>query len=146
MKRQIRLISLLLIALTCLNSSSLLATDDRLPGTEPLTVEGDIPSQMVEGIHKYLDWKTVGKSTGTRKEMGIARFLRRSETSIERIRRFRKIIGAVDPRVQSKGLEILGPAVASASADSGKRISGVQGALAGFRGSDRRRFAAATRE
>jgi hypothetical protein len=88
-----RLLSFLFFTLTCLNSSSLLATDNRLPGTELLTVEGDIPSQMVEGIHKYL---------------------------IESAQRFRKIIGAVDPRVQSKGLEILGPAVGSASTDSGK--------------------------
>ncbi len=76
MKRLIRLISVLLLALAFLDSCSVLAADDRLPGTELLTVEGDIPSQMVEGIHKYLDWKTSENQVEREKRWGSRLFLR----------------------------------------------------------------------
>ena len=115
MRRQIRLISLLLLALNFLDSCSVLGADEILPGTELLTVEGDIPSQMVEGIHKYLDWKTLENQREQKERSGS-----RSGDSFERVGRFRKIIGAVDPRAQSNGLETLGSAIASASMERGR--------------------------
>jgi dienelactone hydrolase len=57
-----------------------------LPGTAPLTLEGDLAARMVDGIHGFLD-RALAESAARRPAPDRARFL--------------KIIGAVDPRVTS---------------------------------------------
>lgn len=57
-----------------------------LPGTAPLSAQGDLATQMVDGIHRYLDRETAGAEA---KRTGVT----------PRPERLRKIIGAVDARV-----------------------------------------------
>ncbi|MBZ5619130.1 MAG: S9 family peptidase [Acidobacteriia bacterium] len=67
-----------------------------LPGTKPMVSEGDQAAQMVEAIHLYLD-----------RETALSREHRATERSAAAKReKLRKIIGAVDPRVAVRGLEI----------------------------------------
>ena len=81
-----------------------------LPGTNPLTMEGDIAAQMVEGIHHFLGRKT-REATSQR-----ALLWKHDYSSTEGYRasvapnreRFRRIIGAVDLRVESNVPELLG--------------------------------------
>ena len=60
-------------------------TGQSLPGTAPLTIEGDIAARMVDGIHLYLDRQTAA-----------APALRPAPNR----ERLRQIIGAVDARVK----------------------------------------------
>src|SRR3982751_646301 len=66
--------------LLCL--ASLVSVAQRLPGTAPLDLNGDIAEQMVKGISRYLERATAA-SAATRKP------------SVERLR---YILGATDPR------------------------------------------------
>ena len=75
-----------------------------LPGTQPLTVEGDFAAKMVDGIHVFLDRKTqeVQKERDQLWDRtDRIRFVTESR------QRFRKIIGAVDNRVPIKALELV---------------------------------------
>jgi dienelactone hydrolase len=75
-----------------------------LPGTAPLTMQGDLATQMVDGIHRFLLTKTAEASKQR------ARLWKRDYSSLEAYNqsvsanrdRFRAIIGAVDPRVTAK--------------------------------------------
>ena len=75
-----------------------------LPGTQPLTVEGDLAAKMVEGIHVFLDRKLqeVQKERDQLWDRSD-----RIQFVAESRQRFRKIIGAVDNRVPMKALELL---------------------------------------
>ncbi|MBI5773277.1 MAG: hypothetical protein HZA89_05985 [Verrucomicrobia bacterium] len=81
-----------------------------LPGTQPLTMTGDLSAQMVAGIDKFLD-RELEASVATR-----AQFWKRDFTSAEAYEksvapnreRLRKIIGAVDARLPVKELEFVG--------------------------------------
>lgn len=66
-----------------------------LPNTKPLVLDGDPAVQMVEGIHSFLDRET--SLSGERRKQPAAAPDRDH---------FRRIIGAVDPRVRGRGLEI----------------------------------------
>jgi dienelactone hydrolase len=76
-----------------------------LPGTQPLTVEGDLGARMVGGIHAFLDHK-IQEMQKEREHLwdrpDRIRFVTESR------QRFRKIIGAVDNRVPIKALELVG--------------------------------------
>jgi dienelactone hydrolase len=61
-----------------------------LPGTRPLSFDGDPASAMVEGIHSWLD-----------RETAAAREARSKRTAPPDREKFRTLIGAVDPRVPS---------------------------------------------
>ena len=82
-----------------------------LPGTAPLTQEGDFSAQMVAGIQKYLQRET-DQSVAARSQ-----FWRRDtsspnayEKSVEpNRRRLAQILGVVDQRVAMKGLELIAP-------------------------------------
>lgn len=82
-----------------------------LPGTAPLTREGDYSAQMVAGIQKYLQRET-SNSVAAR-----AQFWRRDASSPEAYaksvepnrQRLAQILGVVDKRVALKGLELLAP-------------------------------------
>ena len=79
-----------------------LAAQDRLPGTEALTIEGDLAARMVDGINTYLIRET--EAALERRP----RYWKRDysshaayEQSISLNReRLRRIIGATDPRAR----------------------------------------------
>jgi dienelactone hydrolase len=81
-----------------------------LPGTEPLTVQGDLAAQMVEGIHRYLLQKTERQVTER------AQLWNRDYTSVERyessvatnLKSFLGMIGVVDERVDAQAPELVG--------------------------------------
>ena len=75
-----------------------------LPGTQPLTVEGDLAARMVDGIHVFLDRKT----QEAQKERGdLWDRADRIQFVTQSRQRFRRIIGAVDNRVPIKALELV---------------------------------------
>lgn len=86
---------------------SLLAQDP-LPGTAPLTIEGDLAARMVDGINGYLIRETDAAMERR------ARYWKRDyssaaayEQSVSSNRdRFRRIIGATDPRVAVTSLTL----------------------------------------
>ena len=87
-----------------LDNGSLVLAQTTLPGTTPLTAEGDLAEQMVEGIKRYLLRET---DASIEKR---ARLWKRNYGSLERYdqsvaanrERFAKIIGAVDGRVAGR--------------------------------------------
>src|ERR1700733_2864657 len=80
-----------------------------LAGTTPLTTEGDLAMQMVDGIHRYLLNET------ERQVMERGQLWNRDYTSVEHYersiapnrQRFRQIIGAVDTRVEAQAPQLL---------------------------------------
>jgi dienelactone hydrolase len=95
-----RILSVLLFSL--LLAPSLRA--DPLPNTKPLTDEGDLAAQMVEGIDKYL-MRALTDSVKQRKQYWKPDFSSAEAytKSVEPNRqRLRKILGVVDPRVPAK--------------------------------------------
>jgi dienelactone hydrolase len=79
-----------------------------LPETEPLTLEGDLAAQMVEGIHRYLTRQTAS-SVEKRAAHWRRDYSSRSayETSVSSQReQFRQIIGLMDPRIPFSAPEI----------------------------------------
>ena len=86
------------VSVLCLVAS---ATADPLPGTRPLTLQGDLASLMVDGIDKFLLAETeaaVARRDASWKEPGDL---------AARRRRLAKIIGAVDKRQPFDGLSVL---------------------------------------
>jgi len=64
-----------------------------LPGTQPLTLQGDLAARMVDQINAYLERElaaSVEKRTGVLPDR----------------ERFRKIIGAIDPQLPIRALEL----------------------------------------
>jgi dienelactone hydrolase len=83
-----------------------LASGQPLPGTQPLTTEGDLAAQMVAGIDRYL-MRRIETAPERRQRYWKPDYssLNAYEKSVaERRERFRAIIGAVDPRVPSPEL------------------------------------------
>jgi len=81
-----------------------------LTGTAPLTTEGDLAMQMVDGIHRYLLQETE-KQVQERAQLWNRDYtsVERYERSIEPNRqRFRQMIGAVDTRVEAQAPELVG--------------------------------------
>jgi dienelactone hydrolase len=86
------------------NTLSAATAQSVLPGTALLTVEGDLATQMVDGIHRFL----LNMTAEALKER--AGLWKRDYSSLEAYNRsvsgnrerFRQIIGAVDPRVPAK--------------------------------------------
>ena len=85
------------------------AAQTPLPGTAPLTGQGDFAAQMVDGINDYLV-RAASASPGTR-----ATLWKRDYTSVQnyegsiapnRERLKKIIIGAVDPRVPTVSMEL----------------------------------------
>jgi dienelactone hydrolase len=83
--------------------------EQQLPGSRPLSVQGDLSAQMVTGIHKFLLEQTRASVTNR------ARFWKRDTSSAAgyvasvQINRehLQKIIGATDRRVTNKELEYI---------------------------------------
>src|SRR5690348_14842562 len=87
-----------------------------LPGTAPLTMQGDMAYQMVEGIHRFLLRRTKEaaqeRSGLWNRDYGSVEAYQRSVSPNRE--RFRKIIGAVDPRVPAQEPELVGSVSQSA--------------------------------
>jgi dienelactone hydrolase len=84
------------------------AARSTLPGTDPLTQQGDLAMQMVDAIRNYLASETE-RLASERERLWNRDFasLDRYERSVEPNRqRFRQIIGAVDQRIPTQAPEI----------------------------------------
>ncbi len=87
-----------------------------LPGTQPLTLQGDLSAQMVAGIDKFLD-REIETSVAARAQYWKRGFTSRDayEKSVAPNReRLRKIIGAVDARLPVRELEFVSSTPTSA--------------------------------
>ena len=84
-------------------------TPEQLTGTQPLTQEGDLAAQMVEGIRQFLVKETAA-SLGRREGLWRRDFSSRQayETSVSPNReRFRKVIGLMDSRIPYDAPELV---------------------------------------
>src|SRR5262245_45577324 len=94
------------VSITCILAFSLVAVAPEqpvrtLPGTEPLTLQGDLSEKMMDGGHRFVERK-IDESLGNRDRYWNRDFTSRQayERSVEGNRqRFMKSIGVVDPRV-----------------------------------------------
>src|SRR6266850_387341 len=80
-----------------------------LAGTKPLTMEGDLSSQMVAGIDKFL-MQEIARSVNERTNLWKRDFssVEAYDKSVEGNREhLRKMIGAVDERMPAKTLELV---------------------------------------
>ncbi|MGV3722153.1 MAG: dienelactone hydrolase family protein [Actinomycetota bacterium] len=88
-----------------------------LPGTTPLTMEGDLAAQMVAGIDRYLMKQTADsveqRARHWKRDFASAQAYEKSVAPNRE--RLRKIIGAVDPRVSPVEMALV--ATTSTSAD-----------------------------
>jgi dienelactone hydrolase len=97
----------LLMALACAAGAQ--DTEKTLPGSRPLTWEGDLAARMVAGVDAYLTRET---EASVRTRVALWRRDTTSPAAYERSvaanrERFRRFIGAVDPRVPFEDLELL---------------------------------------
>jgi len=90
-----KLIAAVTIALACV------AASEPLPGTQPLTAQGDLASQMVEGIDRFLL-----KETEATVERRAALWAKPQDPAARR-QRLAKIIGAVEKREPFEELSLL---------------------------------------
>ena len=102
----------------------------RLPGTEPLTREGDLAAQMVAGIHGFLADLTTA-SVDKRSMLWNRDYSSRAayEASVAAQReRFRHIIGLIDPRIPftSPQLEIAVGGPSAVAQGDGYKVSSVR--------------------
>src|SRR5262245_7479731 len=85
------------------------AAAEPLPDTQPLTAEGDLAAQMVEGMHKYLDRETA--SSIKKRQQSWKLDFTSAETyqkSVEPNReRLQRILGVVDKRLPVTELEYI---------------------------------------
>ncbi len=83
-----------------LSRSTTVPEEPALPGTEPLTWEGEFPNRIMNGAHRYVEQK-IAESIETRQKYWKRDFSSRAayDKSVEPNRsRFLKQIGIVDPR------------------------------------------------
>ena len=81
----------------------------RMPGTQPLNMDGDLSAQMVAGIDRFL-MRGIETSSEERQKLWQRDFSSREayDKSVQPNRdRFRRCIGAVDERVAATALEII---------------------------------------
>ena len=98
------------LALLCAGflASEALGFSQSLGKTSPLELHGDLAAQMVEGIHRYLD-RATHAAAGSREEFWHRDYEsseRYSESVAPNRDRFRKIIGAVDPRLPATHIRL----------------------------------------
>ncbi|SPE33853.1 putative secreted protein [Acidobacteriia bacterium SbA2] len=81
--------------------------EEVLPGTAPLTLQGDLPAQMVDGIHRFLLKRTADavkeRANLWERDYSSAEAYEHSITGNRE--RFRHIIGATDQRVPAESPE-----------------------------------------
>jgi dienelactone hydrolase len=95
-------------AALCLSLVSPAIAQSVLPGTELLTAQGDIAAQMVDGIHRYLEKATA--ASGEKRATLWKRSYQSAQSYEQSValnrEHFRRIIGAVDPRLPVYSLEL----------------------------------------
>ena len=91
-----------------LSASATLAAQPRLPGTQPLTIDGDPAADMVASIHTYLQRETSAASAKRAQRTGSGS----RET-------LRKIIGAVDSRVPVTRMHVVSTTLESGEVAKG---------------------------
>jgi dienelactone hydrolase len=102
--------SVWLAAFCCLGWCSVSAQDVPIPGAAPLTRQGDLSAQMVEGIDRFL-MRELANSVAQRQAAWHREFGSRAryEQSVEKNRtRLARMIGAVDARVPAVSMEYVG--------------------------------------
>ena len=99
-----------------------------LPGTQPLVMDGDLASKMVDGIHLFLDRRL--QEVQKERDQLWDRADRIQFVTASR-QRFRKIIGAVDRRVPIKALELVETTSSPAQIADRSRLQSSSCALAG---------------
>src|SRR5690242_1009272 len=85
------------------------AAADPLPGTAPLTMEGDLPDQMVAGIDRFL-LKYIDDSVARRArhwKRDVSSEAKYNQSLVPNRARLAKIIGAHDPREKVTALEFV---------------------------------------
>ncbi len=90
-----------LVVLTVLLVTCLPALTETLPGTEPLTSDGDLAAQMLEGLDRFLSHR-LATSVEYRQSFWKLDFSSREayeDSIIQNRERFRRIIGVVDERI-----------------------------------------------
>ena len=99
------------LLLTVVLAQAIRAQDEPpLPGTKPLTLQGDLSAQMVAGVDRFLK-REIERAIVERQKSWQRDFSSREayEKSVEPNRqRLRRIIGAVDPRLPVTALEWVG--------------------------------------
>ncbi len=99
---------------------------DPLPGTRPLTEDGDLAAKMVAGIHKYLD-RELAAAPARRDEVWKANA---REPLVAKRERLRKLLGVVDERVKPKLEYVSGPGQPSLIAEiDGCKVHAVRWAV-----------------
>lgn len=92
-----------------------LADSERLPNTQPLTIEGDVSAQMVEGINRFL-MREIQNSIASRSKFWERDFSSTNayeKSSQSNRERLRTMIGASDERVPVNALEFISTTEAS---------------------------------
>jgi len=117
----------------CASDTQAPSAPSTLAGTAPLTMTGDLASQMVDGIRAFLLRRTQ-EAAQERAQLWQRDYRSREDyqRSVSPNReRFRQIIGAVDPRVAARAPELLGSvsAPAQVSEMSGYKIYSVRWAV-----------------
>ena len=100
--------SVAVVIAVCLSLLSPATGQITLPDTKPLTAEGDIAAQMVDGINRFLQ-KATSASVEQRQRMWKRNYesAQSYEQSVAANRdHFRRIIGAVDPRLPVPSLKL----------------------------------------
>ena len=101
-----RVIHITLILIGLLTNPAMSA-DDALPGTQPLTMSGDLASQMVDGIDQFL-LRKIATSPDQRAEFWTNNRQARDNTGIERARKkLAQILGVRDARPESPEFELI---------------------------------------
>lgn len=95
------------------------ASAQHLPGTAPLTEQGDLAAKMVDGIHRYLDHELIlaVASRATRWKRDLASRAAYAESIQPNRTRFRTMIGATDARSEP-GLQLERPAAGTTLAEA----------------------------
>jgi dienelactone hydrolase len=91
-----------------------------LPGTQPLIFERDPAAQMVEGIHTFLE-HTTEETENERNRLWRFRDIEELKLLLkEKREKFKKIIGAIDPRVSNPEFELVATTRVSAEIATGQ--------------------------
>ena len=101
-----------------------------LPGTVPLTREGDLAAQMVEGIHRYLAGLTAAsvEKRGLRWNRDYSSRAAYEASAASQRERFGQIIGLIDPRIpfSAPQLDITVGGPPTIAAGDGYKVSSVR--------------------
>ena len=102
-----------------------MSAQGELPGTKPLTMEGDLAAQMVAGLREFMLGRTAD-SVASRETLWKRDFSSKeayARSVAPNRERFRRCIGAVDPRRPAVGFELTATTLAPAKVAEGAGYS-----------------------